>query len=446
MKIAFISQGLGRINPPHASGSISIWTYEVLCELKKTEEIIAYEMDGGNLRSSVKEFEGVQYIYAPTLLNRLINRFHQKILDLKKISRYLEISFRSPFFASICHNLGYILWVALHVRKQRCDVIHVHQFSQYVPILRFFNRESRIVLHMNCEWLTQLDEELIRRRIAKADLILGSSDYISEKIQKRFPDFRDKIKTVYNGVHHNRFAAAGKAAKSTKNHPQLLFVGRVSPEKGIHNLIGAIRILLKTYPSIHLNVVGSIGSAPKKFIVDLSDDSMVKELSKFYSESAVGEDYYYTCLKQMMGDELKPHITFTGSMPQEKLVKYYRDADILVNPSLSESFGMSLAEAMASERPVVATRVGGMVNVVDDGVTGLLVDGGREDQLAEAIRHLIEAPDLMSRMGKAGRQRILNKFSWERVSQSLLERYREHFGRIHLGCTLGAGRRNPAAQ
>ncbi len=209
-----------------------------------------------------------------------------------------------------------------------------------------------------------------------------------------------------------------------RHHPELLFVGRVSPEKGIHILIGAIRKLVNAYPSIHLNIVGSIGSAPKEFIVDLCDDPLVKGLSKFYGINQESADYYYTCLKGLIKDDLKAHISFCGSKPHTKVVEYYQHSDILINPSLSESFGMSLAEAMASEKPTISSRVGGMVNVVSDGETGLLVDPDNEDALAQAIAFLTENPKLREQMGIAGRKRILEKFSWERVASSMLMEYR----------------------
>jgi glycosyltransferase involved in cell wall biosynthesis len=85
---------------------------------------------------------------------------------------------------------------------------------------------------------------------------------------------------------------------------------------------------------------------------------------------------------------------------------------------------MSLAEAMSAEKPVVATRVGGMVNVVDDGKTGIIVEPGDENDLAQAISHLIENPELREQMGKDGRNRILKLFTWEQVAQSLEKQYR----------------------
>ncbi|MFH1154550.1 MAG: glycosyltransferase family 4 protein [Pseudomonadota bacterium] len=424
MKVAFISQGFGSIKPPAVSGSISIWTYEVISELKKTNFIVAYEMDGKKLHSVHNNYEGIDYVYAPTLLNTLMNNCHQKLVNLLKKNVGVSRSVRKPIFSSILYNLGYILWVSLNLKKQQCDIIHVHQFSQYVPVLRFFNPKSKIILHMSCEWLTQLDATRMRRRMAKADLILGNSDYISEKIEKKFPKFKGKIKTIYNGVDHKQFLSLDKTPQNdNRHHPKLLFVGRVSPEKGIHVLIGAIKKLVTEYPLIHINIVGSKGSAPKEFIVDLDEQATVKALSKFYGESLGGEDYYYSCLKRLITDDITGHITFCGSMPHASVVEFYQHSDILINPSLSESFGMSLVEAMASGKPTISTRVGGMVNVVSEGETGLLVEPDNEEKLAAAIAFLTEKPEMKKNMGIAGRKRVMEKFSWERVAESTLNEY-----------------------
>jgi glycosyltransferase involved in cell wall biosynthesis len=430
MKIAFVSQGLGSIDPPQVSGSISIWTYEVINQLRENKTVIAYEMDGGRFQSETKEHNGVKYFYAPTKWNQVINRFHQAALRKISALKLSKQSTKKPFFASPFHNLGYILWVSAHLRGQGCDVIHIHQFSQYVPIVRLFNPKSKIVLHMNCEWLTQLDNNLIRQRLAKADLILGCSDYIAGKIAHKFPEFTEKIKTVYNGVNHESFQrrietdSGHEVDSDHKPHkPQLLFVGRISPEKGIHILIGALRELTRDHPGIQLNIVGGIGSAPKEFIVDLSEDELKENLMQFYGDSNGNGDYYYNYLQQMVDDQISRNISFTGKVPYQQIVEMYQQADILINPSFSESFGMSLAEAMSAEKPVVATRVGGMVNVVDDGKTGIIVDPGDENALAKAILHLIENPELRERMGKDGRKRILKLFSWEQVARSLEKQY-----------------------
>jgi glycosyltransferase involved in cell wall biosynthesis len=424
MKIAFVSQGLGRINPPVVSGSISIWTYEVANEIKKSHTVMVYEMDGPPIRWKKRYHEGITYRYAPTLLNQQMNRIWKFLFGLLKKLRSQKSVLKRPLFASPLHNLGYIFLVALDLRKQKCHVVHVHQFSQYVPIIRFFNRTIRIALHMNCEWLTQIDKSVIRRRITSADLIIGCSEYISEKITKRFPDYAQRVTTVYNGVDHRRFRPPQAIEDSpAPKGPNLLFVGRVSPEKGVHLLIDAVKDLSKVYPTLHLHIVGGAAIAPREFIVDLSDDPVVRSLSIFYESHGEDNHNYYDCLLEQSVDGLNGKVTFWGSIPWHEIPHFYRKADILINPSLSESFGMSLVEAMASEVPVVATRVGGMINVVADGETGLLIDSPNKDHLARAIQRLVENPAVMSKMGKSGRRRVLDKFSWKQVSTSLVQEY-----------------------
>ena len=424
MKIAFVSQGHGKIDPPAVTGSISIWTFEVINELKKSHAIVAYEMDGGSFRSRKKCHQNVTYFYAPTLYNRIGNRLHVYVRRVIKSLLKSEPHPKKPEFLSVFHNLGYILWVSWHLRKQKCDVAHIHQYSQYIPVIRFLNYRLKIILHMHSEWASQLDSHVIGKRIEKADLIVGCSEYISQKISDVFPIYKEKVATVFNGVHHWRFKSeAEKTGSYRKDGTHLLFVGRVSPEKGVHILIGAVRKLVKRYPTIQLNIVGGIGSAPKAFIIDFSGEPKVKGLAEFYPVDDQSGNYYRDSLKNLCADGLESNVFFKGAVPYQKVFEYYRSADILVNPSFSESFGMSLAEAMSAEKPVVATRVGGMVNVVDDGKTGILVEPGDECTLADAIARLIDNPSLRNRMGKAGRERILRLFSWEQVARKLETEY-----------------------
>jgi glycosyltransferase involved in cell wall biosynthesis len=104
---------------------------------------------------------------------------------------------------------------------------------------------------------------------------------------------------------------------------------------------------------------------------------------------------------------------------------------LLLNPSFSESFGMSLIEAMACGIPVVATRVGGMTGIVADGETGLVVEPGDVPALAEATSVLLADDSRRREMGAAARRRALELFSWERVTEALDALYREHAGVRH---------------
>jgi glycosyltransferase involved in cell wall biosynthesis len=133
-------------------------------------------------------------------------------------------------------------------------------------------------------------------------------------------------------------------------------------------------------------------------------------------------------LKEMLTPRTAPRVFFTGHVDHEDVVEYYRQAAVVVNPSLSEAFGMSLVEAMVAGIPVIAARVGGMVEIVKEGETGLLVEPGDTGSLARAICYLLEHDDVRSRMGEAARRRARALFSWDRVAARLVETYEELCG------------------
>jgi len=93
-------------------------------------------------------------------------------------------------------------------------------------------------------------------------------------------------------------------------------------------------------------------------------------------------------------------VNFAGAMAHEDILKSYREADILVNPSLSESFGMTLVEAMSSGTPVIATRIGGMPEIVEESGGGFVYE--RESELLAAMDHLLEEPASRGEMGLRG--------------------------------------------
>ncbi len=408
LKVAFVNQPWG-IPSVKSSDSIAIWTCQVARCLTSSCEVVLYAYQPKSSQR-VEEHEGIEYRRFPVKLDRWLRAF--RLLD-----RWQVLPAQRPFFASTLYYLGYILQIANDLRQQHCDVVHIHNFSQFVPIIRAFNPNIKIVLHMHCEWLTQLDPAMIARRLRQVDLVIGCSDYITDKIRQQFPQFADRCQTVYNGVDVDHFTAKNGYQKMD-DAEELLFVGRISPEKGLHVLLDAFQTVAQHRPQAILKVIGPESIASKEFIVSLSDNDKVAELATFYT----GESY----LAQLKSRILPAHadrITFIGAMAQADLLQHYWDADVLINPSLSEAFGMSLVEGMATETPVVGARVGGMTSVVDEGKTGLLAEPGDANSLADALLRLLADRDLRASMGKAGRQRVLDLFSWERVAASLLKQY-----------------------
>jgi glycosyltransferase involved in cell wall biosynthesis len=102
----------------------------------------------------------------------------------------------------------------------------------------------------------------------------------------------------------------------------------------------------------------------------------------------------------------------------------YHDATVAVMPSLEEGFGLPLAEAMAAGLPTVATRVGGMPEIVVEGETGLLVPPADADALAAAIVRVLADPELARRLGNAGRARAVERYSWDVIADATMGLHR----------------------
>jgi glycosyltransferase involved in cell wall biosynthesis len=122
---------------------------------------------------------------------------------------------------------------------------------------------------------------------------------------------------------------------------------------------------------------------------------------------------------------LSERVRFTGKVPTASLKALYRESAVAVLPSLYEGFGLPAAEAMACETPVVATSVGALPEVVGTEGAGRLVPPRDPEALAAAIRELLEDPEQRAEMGRKGRQRVEELFSWEKVAERTVSVYRE---------------------
>jgi glycosyltransferase involved in cell wall biosynthesis len=429
MKIAFVHQPVNTISSRYRTGSIEIITYEMARRLAQNCSVVVYAKKW----RYQKEFEfdqGVRYRRISTVFDEWHNYLQYGIDKLEKLFGINALSqnirrvllFRNakrPLFASRWYFWNYALQVARHLRNDKCDIVHIQTFSQFVPIIRAFNPEIKIVLHMHCEWLTQLDYEMIESRLKHADLIIGVSDYITEKIRCRFPHFASRCQTLYNGVDINTFVdEKHQSAPNIDDTKQLLFVGRVSPEKGVHVLLEAFKKVLRHHPHAQLKIVGQQGALPIEYIIALSDDSREKDLKRFYRGS------YISFLKSQVSSSGESHVSFTGTVAHDLIAKLYSDADVCVVPSVvNEPLGMPVIEAMAEGVPVVATRGGGIPEIVKDGKTGLLVERGDASALSEAILRLLSDGELRSSIVKAGREQA-EVFSWDKIVKRLFQLYK----------------------
>ncbi|MEM7029142.1 MAG: glycosyltransferase family 4 protein [Chloroflexota bacterium] len=415
MKIAFVSQPFDTVRPPHHN-SIGLWIYETARRLSLSHNVTIYTRG--------RRFQKTADTEADISYRGLATGWDIGLLRLLKSIVWLWPNIRRPQFASWLYYLGYSLQAALDIRREAYEIVHLFNFSQFVPIVRFFNPSVKIVLHMQCEWLSQLDEKLIEQRLQQVDLILGCSEYIASLVRARFPDLKVPVQAIYNGVDVKQFVAdpPRKDFNADNNTKRLLFVSRVSPEKGVHTLLTAFKKVVQVMPEARLDIVGSQGQLARSYIVGLSDDPKVKALTRFYQ----GDDRYayinhLQSQAQML--QIEDCVSFVGAIAHTEVTAYLQRADVLVNPSLSEAFGISLVEAMACGKPVVATKVGGMTEIVDPAQTGYLVEADDPDSLVEAILMVLCDPLLSSKMGQAGQHRAHTLFSWASIVSRLEATY-----------------------
>jgi glycosyltransferase involved in cell wall biosynthesis len=142
----------------------------------------------------------------------------------------------------------------------------------------------------------------------------------------------------------------------------------------------------------------------------------------------------------MMPAKVAEKVTFhgwVGHRPQ--LIEHYYQGEIFVLPSIcNDSFGIPVVEAMASGAPVVASRSGGVVETVKDRETGFIVEKNDAQQMAQALLRLLEDDALRESMGRAGRQRALTYFTWDKVAEDMLKRYQALSGASVISAHSGS--------
>jgi len=278
-----------------------------------------------------------------------------------------------------------------------CDVFHFHIGESYMvlPLLVTKALGKPSLLKISGWWEMErgflrasgLSNRLMRKVLFRVGTIVAVSEEIRERVTSMgYPSQR--VLCLPNGVDTRRFAPASPSERP----PRIIFVGRLVPVKGLPVLLGAVRRLKEHFPELALDLVGA-----------------------GFSEEE---------LKQLVGElGLEAQVRFLGRIDDTEAA--LAAADIFVQPSLSEGLPNSLLEAMACGLPCVVTNVGGMPQVVQDGVHGFVVEANRVEELALALERLLSDRALRLRMGQQGRAKMLREFSLDAVAENYLAYYRK---------------------
>ena len=231
----------------------------------------------------------------------------------------------------------------------------------------------------------------------EATAIVTISKYSVEKIQQYYGVNPNKIQIVPNGVDIEAFKpsknqTALKQQFNLGTGPSVLFVGNLIPRKGLLFLVKAAKVIVKQQPDTKFLIAGE-GPLKNQLI------SSIKE------------------------ENLSSNFTFLGRIEEKLLPSLYNCSDVFVLPSIQEGQGIVLLEAQASGKPVVAFDIGGIREAVQNGETGLLVNPGESDALAEALIKLLNDKTMHEKMGANGRKFIVENYTWDICSQKMLTVY-----------------------
>ena len=211
-----------------------------------------------------------------------------------------------------------------------------------------------------------------------------------------------KIRLVHCGVDLDEFRPAIRPARGDRRL-RVLTVGRMLALKGHALLLEAAALRRATGSPLRLTLVGD---GPER-----------ERLERLAVELGIEHD-----------------VTFAGAVGSDRIHEHYAASDVFCLPSLAEGIPIVLMEAMATGLPVVATRVGGIPELVRDGKSGLLVAPGRADVLAAALGRLAGAPELRAAMGTAARERVAVDFELRRSARRLRALFLESLTSVDGGC------------
>ncbi len=255
-----------------------------------------------------------------------------------------------------------------------------------------------------------------RTAILDADAVIAVSQGTKQDILRAYPDVSpERIHVIYNGIDLNEYRQTSDTTALIKYgvdpaRPYVLFVGRITRQKGVTHLVEAIPYLP---PGTQVVLCAGAPDTPE----------IAAEMRQKVEQASA----------------INPHIVWIEKMvTKPEAIQLYSHASVFCCPSVYEPFGIINLEAMACRAPVVASATGGILEVVVDGETGYLVPFEQDPatsfplhpdkfsrDLAEKISVLLADPDKAKRFGEAGRRRVEENFAWSAIAAQTIELYRK---------------------
>jgi glycosyltransferase involved in cell wall biosynthesis len=310
-------------------------------------------------------------------------------LKLVRLRQTANLSIHAEFLTRFWRNVAQLRRI---IRERGIEVVHTNGLMNVQGAIAARLESVRLVWHLNDTFTPRLLRKgllpLVRSWSTQIAVAAGA---VGDHYFAKTGPIDDRIRVLYAPVDTDKFnpRVTGSQVRQKFGVPHswtlIGYVGSLDPMKGHRHLLeAAARIKAKCR---HIKVLLVGGMLTNR------------------------QDYSHALNRQAQEWELGEDVIFAGQ--QNDMPEIFRAMDIYVHPSESEACPMAVMEASASGLPVVATDVGGTRELVEDGVTGLLVEPRNPGQIAEGVLQLLAAPDLMHRMGVAGAERMRRFFSLE---------------------------------
>lgn len=291
-------------------------------------------------------------------------------------------------------HFGEAILLARELRRRGIEHLHNHFANSGATVGLLASRHADVRWSFTIHGISEFDYPaglLLADKISQADFVACVS-YFGRAQAYRLVDSSQwpKLSVVRCGLDLGELPAP---EAHDGDRPRLIFVGRLSAEKGIAGLLEALSLVpSELRPSLII-----VGDGPLRAELDAA--VLRLDLSQF--------------------------VTFLGRLPEAETLAAIARSDVLVLPSFMEGLPIVLMEAMALGKPVIATRVAGIPELVADGETGLLFTPSDWNELADRIALLVRDPDLRARLSAAGPARIASEFDVNRSAEQLRDLFRQ---------------------
>lgn len=323
---------------------------------------------------------------------------------------FLPVSLSKPTISGIVKyvvRIFLIPWTSLRLlyllKKNGTRVVNLHfvQSNAFYLLLVSYFISLKIVVSLHGHDVQGIPFEsrssywIFCAILKKADHITACSQFILDEAIKIVPDIRSKATVIHNGIESNLLVNARKVSSPGR---YVLSIGRFVEKKGFDILIKAFKLVVAQKPDIALVIAGD---GPEK-------TGCSSLIHKFGLEQAV---------------------TLYGPANREEVNSLLKGCEFFTLPSLKEPFGIVMLEAMVARKAVVATRVGGVPEVITDGKDGMLVKAGSPEALAKGILELLNDTDLRRKFEEAGFKTVKSRFTLKAFSEKYLTVYKRSINR-----------------